>query len=222
MLGNSKNVSSSQKFLHPKLFALLERHLASSWQEPVRTVDIPALRKLDDLISEGHESIVLDSFCGTGTSTRILAERYPDAMVLGVDKSHKRLQKAEPLPANATLLQANCEAVWRHLAERGTQLARHCIFYPNPWPKATHLSRRIHGHPAFVYLLALGGIIELRSNWQIYVEEFGSALSHVGVSASVRVVSAEELPVSRFERKYYASGQILWRLRARLKLGESC
>lgn len=214
MVGNSKDVNSSQKHVHPKLFQLLERHREALWREPARAVDSPALSKLDEMLSEGDRPIVLDSFCGTGMSSRILAERYPEAFIVGVDKSSKRLQKAEPLPANATLLHANCESIWRHLAKRGTKLARHCIFYPNPWPKAAHLSRRIHGHPAFVYLLELGGIIELRSNWQVYVEEFGSALFHLGVPASVRVVREQEIPISRFEHKYSASGQVLWRLQA--------
>lgn len=36
-------------------------------------------------------------------------------------------------------------------------------------PKIGHLSRRWHGHPVFPAMLELGGVLECRSNWKIYV-----------------------------------------------------
>lgn len=95
-------------------------------------------------------------------------------------------------------------------------LQAHYLLYPNPWPKPAHLGRRVHGHPAFPLLLQLGGALELRSNWQLYVEEFGVALQLCGVAARVAAVPQEEAPLTLFERKYRDSGQQLWRMSATL------
>ena len=80
------------------------------------------------------------------------------------------------------LLRADCEDIWQQLALDGVQLARHYLLYPNPWPKAKHLQRRVHGQAVLPALLQLGGVITLRSNWQLYVEEFGLAL-HLAIIA---------------------------------------
>ncbi len=157
---------------------------------------------------------MLDSYCGTGQSTARLCKRYPDALVIGVDKSSHRLDRHPALPKNGLLLQAHCEAVWRHLVERQTRLLAHKILYPNPWPKPGHLSRRVHGHPAFPLLLALGGDLELRSNWQLYVEEFGVALSLLGHPSRVAIVPSDDEALTLFEEKYRNSGHELWSLSA--------
>ena len=100
---------------------------------------------------------------------------------------------------------------WRLLAEHRVRLSRHFLLYPNPWPKIGHLSRRWHGHAVFPVLPVLGGIIECRSNWQIYVEEFAFALGRVlGREVPWASFIADE-PVSPFERKYRDSGQALYR-----------
>ena len=85
----------------------------------------------------------------------------------------------------------------------------HFLLYPNPWPKPGHLRRRIHGHPAFPLLVALGGRIELRSNWQLYVEEFGLAMSLSGRPGAICRIDAVS-PLTLFERKYRDSGHALW------------
>ena len=65
-----------------------------------------AFRDVGSKIARGRP-LILDSFCGTGQSTRMLAVGNPDALVVGIDKSSERLRKqAEPLPDNALLLRA--------------------------------------------------------------------------------------------------------------------
>ena len=215
MDANSRIVISSQPGVHPGLIRLLERHRSARWQKPPQLVDQPALDTLDAALDAHSGQLILDSFCGSGASSAWLGRHYPEALVVGVDKSAERLRKAPNLPDNVLLLRAHCEAVWRHLAHRSVRVSRHCLYYPNPWPKPGHLGRRIHGHPAFYELLELSGTIELRSNWQIYVEEFGTALLHNGVASAISVVNPDDAPISLFERKYRASGQVLWQLRAR-------
>ncbi|EAQ97382.1 tRNA (guanine(46)-N(7))-methyltransferase TrmB [Congregibacter litoralis] len=216
MQSSSRQVQSSQRGVHPGLPALLRRHQRQPWQKPPQSVDQPALNTLDAALETHRGSVVLDSFCGTGHSTAILCGRYPDALVIGVDKSSHRLDRHPELPENGLLLQAHCEAVWRHLRERRTRLLAHTILYPNPWPKPGHLGRRIHGHPAFTELLALGGHLELRSNWRLYVEEFGVALTLLGHPSRVAISSTEGAALTLFEEKYRKSGHELWSLSADL------
>jgi hypothetical protein len=57
--------------------------------------------------------------------------------------------------------------------------------------------------------MQLGGRIALRSNWQIYVEEFGVAMHLAGHPGSVARIMPTP-PLSLFERKYLDSGHELW------------
>ena len=99
--------------------------------------------------------------------------------------------------------------IWTQLTRDNFTLLRHYLLYPNPWPKPAHLKRRVHGSADFADLLALGGQLELRSNWGVYVEEFGSALSLAGHVPVIDRVNPET-PVSLHERKYLQSQHPLW------------
>ena len=216
MQSSSREVHSSQTRLHPRLGETVLRHRRALWQKPAQAVDGPALAALDASLAAHKGPVVLDSFCGTGMSSHILAGCNPQSLVIGVDKSAQRMGRGGEQLENCVLLRAHCEAVWRHLAERGLVLKAHYVLYPNPWPKPAHLRRRVHGHPAFPLLLQLGGKLELRSNWQLYVEEFGVALHLNGIAGCVSCIAQDEEPLTLFERKYRASGQRLWRLSAQL------
>jgi tRNA G46 methylase TrmB len=160
--------------------------------------------------------LILDAFCGTGHSTAALAQRHPRHLVIGVDKSATRLARHPAGEAdNYVLLRADCEDIWQLLLEAGHRLEHHFLLYPNPWPKPGHLQRRVHGGAALPRLLALGGRVELRSNWQVYVEEFGLALQFAGVPGTVSRLP-EQPPLTLFERKYRAAGHPLWQFRAGL------
>jgi tRNA G46 methylase TrmB len=215
----SRTVSSAQRGVHPRLASVVARHRDSVWRKPPQRVDLPALAALDQALEEHSGALILDSFCGTGQSSLTLAERHPDALVVGVDKSEHRLRRRPGRADNCLLLRAHCEAVWRHLAQRACRLRAHYLLYPNPWPKPGHLGRRVHGHPAFPLLTMLGGELELRSNWQVYVEEFGVALHLLGVPARIALVPHTAPSLTLFEHKYRESGQTLWRLHANLGPG---
>lgn len=194
----------------------MRRHATSRWRKPPRAADSDALSRLEAALEAHDGDVILDSFCGAGLSTARIGEQHPGALVIGVDKSAHRLGKASGIPANCLLLQAHCEAIWQALVGRGPPLAAHYLLYPNPWPKARQLGRRVHGHPAFPLLASLGGRIEVRSNWQIYVEEFGLALHLLGHPSRIATVPDGEPTTTLFERKYRASGHRLWQLVADL------
>lgn len=211
MQAESRAVSSNQQQLHPGLARVVARHLAAPSRKPVAAHNREAFALLQKALGLESRPVVLDSFCGTGHSTALLARRYPDYLVVGIDKSAHRLQRhPNEHSGNYLLLRADCEDIWRLLLAQRIQLEHHYILYPNPWPKSRHLQRRVHGHASFGDLLRLGGKLELRSNWQLYVEEFGLAMLLAGRTGSVsRLPEAPALTL--FEEKYRSSGHALWR-----------
>lgn len=210
MSANSRQVSSNQLHLHPRLTAVVHRHLATAYRKPVAAHNRAAFQPLAEQLATSPRPLVLDSFCGTAHSTATLAQRHPGHLVVGIDKSAQRIGRHQAIAAdNYLLLQADCEDIWQLLVQQGVKVDYHYLLYPNPWPKAKHLQRRIHGHGSFNWLVQLGGRLELRSNWQTYVEEFGLAMHLAGCRGRIARV-AEEPAMSLFEQKYRQSGHELW------------
>ena len=206
----SRPVISNQPGLHPRLALNLLRHLEHPLRRPPAPHSVAAYSALQRRLAQRPSPLVLDSFCGTGMSTESLARKHPDHLVVGIDQSAHRLGKHQPGQTdNYLLLQAQAEDIWALLLADGHRATHHYLLYPNPWPKRKHLQRRVHGHGSFPLLLALGGHIELRSNWQLYVEEFGVAMHLAGRRGRVRQVS-DEPALTLFEEKYRNSGHALW------------
>ncbi|MBU86443.1 methyltransferase domain-containing protein [Alcanivorax sp.] len=222
MFANSRSVTTNQTSIHDDLDRVVRRHLQHPWRAPIADHDVQAFRRLQQWRdAQGSERpLMLDSGCGTGRSSRALASQNPNALVVGVDQSAVRLDRAtrrfETLPDNLLLLRADCAGLWRLMAGEGWQLHRHQILYPNPWPKSAHLKRRWHGHPVWPTLLSLGGELEMRSNWPLYLQEVQAALKISGIQATLSALPEQHEPLTDFEEKYQASGQLNWRLTASL------
>jgi tRNA G46 methylase TrmB len=213
--GRSRTVSSSQNGVHPRLEGLLSRRQSSHWSQPLHAPTVQAFLDLQDMLQgEGHH-LVLDSGCGTGESTRQLAESMLGHVVLGVDKSLARLSRtgAPSFPyreGNIVWMRAELATFWRLAVQAGWHLRRHYLLYPNPWPKPGALQKRWHAHPVFPDLLRLGGRLEMRCNWGPYAEEFALTVNRL-LDVDVKPVSLPEEPaISPFERKYRASGHRIY------------
>ncbi len=230
MFANSRPVTSNQIAIHDHLAALVDRHRKSLFQKPVGAASLAATRQaIAAWDAAKRPPLIIDSGCGVGLSTLHLAQTFPDHFVIGVDQSADRISRQTKWlaarPENCILIRADLIDFWRLLLEAGIHPARHYLLYPNPWPKKTQLQRRWHGHPVFPAFVALGGLIECRSNWKIYIDEFAAALQQIsGLSIFTEpfLMTPEETgcrlpaPISPFEEKYHASGHTLWRCRAQL------
>nr|WP_221200482.1 SAM-dependent methyltransferase [Litorivivens lipolytica] len=193
----------------------VRRHLEHPFRKPITAHTQAAFDAAANWLASQHRPLLLDSFCGTGESTVWLAQSHPDCAVIGIDKSAARLDKQKHLPDNALLVRADADDFWRLALAANWQPQQHTLFYPNPWPKSEHLKRRVQGSPLLPTLLNLGGIIELRTNWRIYAEEFCFALKIAGFSVEPKILHVGQ-PVTAFERKYHEAGQTLWQVVAPL------
>lgn len=211
----SRAVRSSQADVHPRLEALLDRHASRPWEQPFHAPTVAAFDALERLLGRPEKPLVLDSGCGTGESTRLIARAFPGRLVVGVDKSLARLRRggADTFPrreGNAVWLRAELTTFWRLALRAGWRLERHYLLYPNPWPKPSGLQKRWHAHPVFPDLLKLGGRLEMRCNWEVYAREFAFAVNRI-LGTRARVTTPPDSPVlSPFERKYRASGHRLY------------
>ncbi|MEM7468457.1 MAG: class I SAM-dependent methyltransferase, partial [Pseudomonadota bacterium] len=102
MRGRSRNIESSQSGVHTNLEKVLRRHVESNYAKPFSEHTGTAFKQLTNLINRNAKPIILDSGCGTGLASILLAERHPDHWVIGLDKSVHRLDKhrAEAAPPN--------------------------------------------------------------------------------------------------------------------------
>lgn len=209
---HSRSVNSTQLATHEKLAATVLKHLRHPFRKPYAPHNLSAFAEADTWLSQQQRPLILDSFCGVGESSRELARLYPDCAVIGVDKSAHRIAKhsREDNLDNYLLIRADVEDFWRLAVDAGWQPLHHYLLYPNPWPKPSQLKYRVQGSAVFPALLSLGGALDLRSNWQIYVAEFQQALVLAGQHAVFEAYKADP-PITPFERKYSISGQALWR-----------
>ena len=218
--GNSRFISSAQTGPHRDLEAVVRRHMAHPFRKPVADYNREALAAALAARAAWNTQapLILDAGCGVGWSTLNLAQAFPDHFVIGVDQSLDRISRGKPMemPANAVLIRADLVDFWRLLAGEGIRLARHYNLYPNPWPKIGHLARRWQGHAVFPVWKDLGGELECRSNWRIYIEEMAQALSLLSGQTVLAEAWQTAEPITPFEKKYLASGHELWRCRVNL------
>jgi tRNA G46 methylase TrmB len=213
---NSAPISSSQTHAHDRLADLVAKHAGSPFLKPIADYNRHAFdASVVTWQAAGSMPLILDAGCGVGLSTLHLAAQFPDHYVIGVDQSADRLARQNKwigkLPTNCTTVRANLVDYWRLMHASAIWPTRHYLLYPNPWPKIGQVQRRWHGHPVFPTLVAMGGYLECRSNWRIYIEECSSALSQLSAKAVIVEQYDNLESITPFERKYRESGQALWR-----------
>ena len=214
MFANSRAVESTQMAPQTRLAEVVRKHLATDFRREPGAAGRQAFAAVAERLA--RSPFILDAGCGTGASTIALAQQFRDRLIVGVDKSAARLRVGQRVSTLANVVLLRCDLVdfWQLAAAAGLHCERQYLLYPNPWPKPEHLKRRWHAHPVLPSLVALGGEIELRTNWRVYAEEFAQALGIVGIRARCETF-APDTALTPFERKYAASGHELWRVTAR-------
>ncbi|WP_113907890.1 tRNA (guanine(46)-N(7))-methyltransferase TrmB [Aliidiomarina celeris] len=217
----ARSITTNQHGVHEDTAFYVRRYQHTDFKKPVADHSREAFDSVAELVSAWRGEVILDSCCGVGESTAVIAGRNPNALVIGVDKSAHRLQRNLQHKTKAEgqtyyLLRADLNDFWRLAAEANWVLAKHFLLYPNPYPKQKHLQRRWHASPVFPSVVALGGHLTMRSNWFIYLQEMAVALRCYQRAASVAELAENEMPITPFERKYKEAGQALFELQADL------
>lgn len=218
-----KPIRSNQTGLHDNIATVWQRRGDAVFQRPISKHTAAAFDELKaDMLKA--DQLIFDSCCGTGESSLRVGEWFPDALVIGIDKSADRLQRgrktgegAEPYKRQGNVIWVRADVIdfWRLAAQGGLCLHYHSIFYPNPYPKPEQLNKRWYAHPVFPTLLALGGDLEVRSNWAPYIADFAATLSQFSCKPKIGVEDVIT-PVSAFEKKYTEANMSAYRLRCSL------
>ncbi len=118
--------------------------------------------------------------------------------------------------ANVRVIAGDARCVVARLVAEASVAVYH-IYFPDPWPKRRHRTRRL-ADPAFaaglVRTLVRGGAVHLASDLRAVVEELTAALAAAGL---VQVDAAEPpgRPTTAYERKYGRGGTHYARLARR-------
>lgn len=218
MQQQARSISTNQAGIHQNLHTVVTRQLASSSQKPLSIHTQQAFQEANDWLGGWQGELILDSCCGVGESTVNIARAHPQARIIGIDKSALRTDKHQAYASalqNYIVLRADLNDFLRLLVIHNKKLTRHYLFYPNPYPKSAHLQRRWYATSALKDILKLGGRLEVRSNWQLYIQEFSAALAVANVDSQVTIFESDKA-ITPFERKYWKSGQSSWQLIAHL------
>ena len=215
MDNNSSRVLTNQIKVHPKLARISVEASNYVARYPVRLDVLNICEKIKRDQTEYDRQVLLDCGCGSGDSTINIAESYPNYLVIGIDKSLKRLAQARQKirSENVKFIAVNLVEFWIGLKLVNASIAANFILYPNPWPKQKHLKRRWHAHPVMSILPLISEYIELRTNWRVYGDEFSARLFKLtGSLINLERIYPNE-PISAFEKKYFESDHDLFRLR---------
>lgn len=218
MQQHSRSISTNQLGTHPNLQKVVSRQLASATQKPLSAHTQQAFQQANSWLGDWQGELILDSCCGVGESTVNIALTHPHARVIGIDKSALRTGKHQAYASsseNYLVLRADLHDFLRLLVANNKKLTKHYLLYPNPYPKAAHLQRRWYATSALKDILKLGGTLEVRSNWPLYIQEFSAALTMAGIHSQTAIFEHERA-ITPFERKYWQSGQSSWQLLANL------
>ena len=109
---------------HADLVKVVQHHQQNLWRKPCPQHTQVAFEQFLARYQRQPRPLILDSYCGTGMSTALLAEKHPDKWVVGIDQSAHRLTKHPHSAAgNCLLLRAEAESFWRCLTEAGIQVS---------------------------------------------------------------------------------------------------
>lgn len=219
----SKKIFSNQTTIHDNLDKVVQRNKSNIYQKPISDFSISAFKEILEFIrADAKKEIIFDMGCGVGESSYNLAIENPDNIIIGIDKSISRIErnnffKKSP-PDNLLLVRGELVDLWRLIEKHKSELRikKQYILYPNPWPKKKLLKQRFHAHPIFQSILALPGEIELRTNWEIYIQEFCRAIYICTGKSMIYESFTPEKMISPFEKKYYHSGHVLYRMRGNI------
>lgn len=209
MLGNSRQLPTTKFGPLGSLHRRLLKHLNHPWRRPPAAFSLELWHQLQTW-RDPNAPLYLDMGCGRGLASRQLTQRFPEAQVLGIDKSAHRLRDAPPLTHQLALVRGELEDLIPLMVAVHWKATTVYVLYPNPWPKSTQAKRRWPHHPLFPLLVQLGPVV-MRTNWEFYAREWYEACKFLGLRVDEpHVLDFSSWPTTHFEQKYRNSAHRLW------------
>ncbi len=155
------------------------------------------------------QPLVLEIGFGMGEATALMAAAEPEVDLLAVEVHPagiamllRRIEGAGL--TNVRVVEGDAVELLRALPEGALREVR--LFFPDPWPKARHVKRRLL-RPSFAELVATRlspeGVLRLATDWPAYVEHAREALA----GWDVQVVPRGTRPLTGYERRALAAGR---------------
>ena len=169
---------------------------------------------LDPVAAFGRRApLVVEVGSGMGEATAAMAAADPARDVLavevhtpGVATLLRRIDAADL--RNVRVVEADAVSLLTTVLATGS-LDEVRIFFPDPWPKARHVGRRLVA-PAFIDLvtdrLREGGRLHVATDWADYAQRTRTVVTG---SERLTLVSTDrgERPITRFEARGHAEGR---------------
>jgi tRNA (guanine-N7-)-methyltransferase len=153
---------------------------------------------------------ILDVGFGMGESLLTTALEHPDARTLGVEVHEAGITRAMTDLAEHEAL--NVRIVRNDVVEVLDQIPRAsltdiCVFFPDPWPKASQAHRRLLRPDvvrAFAERLAPGGLLRLATDAAHYAEQMREVCRS---EPMLRATASPSRATTRYERRGHEAGR---------------
>lgn len=181
-------------------------------------VDAAKVRLAD--LFDNENDLGLEIGFGMGHATAHWAALRPDMNLLGIEVYEPGigallLSLEEQSLANVRVIEGDARVLLEEWVPEGA-LAQINLFFPDPWPKKRHASRRIV-QPDTVELYASrlrpGGTLRIATDWQPYAQWILECLDgnpNLQNMAGGYAERAEERPVTNFEARGIRLGHGVW------------
>ena len=159
----------------------------------------------------GAPPLEVDFGCHRGTFLLGMAEKYPEANFLGIEKQAARVEKClkkirrQGLPNALAVEGEGTGALAQWLPERSVSTIH--VSFPDPWPKRRHASRRLVTKDfldAVARVLCEGGVLRLMTDDSAYFSEMKNLVKEGWEELSWE--DGVERPVTAFEKTFLALG----------------
>jgi tRNA (guanine-N7-)-methyltransferase len=172
-------------------------------------------------IFQNDRPIEVDLGSGPGKFLIEAARKFPDRNFLGVERLLGRVRKTcrqafHKGLTNLRVLRLEIDYTVRYMLPRNSVWRFH-LYFPDPWPKRRHQTRRIVDGEFFDGIcrsLVDGGEIWIKTDYQEYFNQIALAAeqSHLW---STMIWQEEGYPATDFEQQFVAKELPIYRLRLR-------
>ncbi len=218
--------STTEKIIEPRRQVYVRRRgrMTKGQERALETlreaycVDAAKVRLAD--LFDNDNDLGLEIGFGMGHATAHWAALRPDMNLLGIEVYEPGigallLSLEEQSLANVRVIEGDARVLLEEWVPEGA-LAQINLFFPDPWPKKRHASRRIVQHDTvelYASRLRPGGTLRIATDWEPYAQwilECVDANPNLQNMAGGYAERAEERPVTNFEARGIRLGHGVW------------